>query len=534
MDVVMLRLVLQLAVIFIFARLGGFIFSRLLKLPSVLGELSAGLLIGPYALGGMHVPGAGTLFPLTSDSLAVSPELYGFATLASILLLFLSGLESDLTLFVRYSVVGIAVGVGGVVLSFLGGAYAAIFFGLAPSFSSPTALFLGVVSTATSVGITARILADKRKMDSPEGVTILAAAVLDDVLGIVLLAVVVAISRIQTSGGRVNWADVGRISAKAIGFWLIFTVIGLVSARRITKLLKPLRSMEVIASIAFGLALLMAGLMEMAGLALIIGAYVTGLALSRTDLAHAIQNQLHGMYNMLVPVFFCVMGMMVNFAELKPVFVFGLVFSVIAVAAKLIGCGLPAHLMNFNRIGALRIGLGMVPRGEVALIVAGIGLSTGSIEHDVFGAAVMMTLLTTLLAPPLLAHSFTNKPGVKHRPEAAMEEIKHIALDFPSTDIASFMFSRLAQAFRNEEFFVYRLGPDVQTYQIRKDDMVFTLAQEGDAIQLSAPAKYEHVARFIFLEELLTLQDLATSFERMHNLDGMKSDLIKGVFDGED
>ena len=530
----MLRLVLQLAVIFIAARLGGFVFSRWLKIPSVLGELCSGLLIGPYALGGMNIRGLGTLFPGTGDVLAVSPELYGFATVASILLRFLSGLESDLTLFARYSTVGIAVGVGGVIVSFIGGAWAAVLFRVAPSFSSPAALFLGVVTTATSVGITARILADKRKMDSPEGVTILAAAVLDDVLGIVLLAVVVAISRIQTAGGHVDWGDVGRICAKAVGFWIVFTAIGLLSARRITSVLKRLRSMEIITSIAFGLALLMAGLMEMAGLALIIGAYVTGLALSRTDVAHAIQNQLHGMYNMLVPVFFCVMGMLVNFAELKPVILFGLVYSIIAVAAKLIGCGLPAFLMNFNRLGAKRIGLGMVPRGEVALIVAGIGLSTGSIHHDVFGAAVMMTLLTTLLAPPLLAHSFDHRSGVRHRAEPSMEEIKTIGLDFPSTDIASFMFSRLAQTFRNEEFFVYRLGPDVQTYQIRKDDMVFTLTQEGDSVQLSAPAKYEHVARFILLEELLTMQDLAKSFERMHNLDGMKSDLLKGVFDADE
>lgn len=534
MDFAMQHLVLQLAVIFIAARLSGFFASRVLRIPSVLGELAAGILIGPYALGGVAIPGLGPLFPLTGGEFPVSPELYGFATFASILLLFLSGIESDLTLFLRYSAVSTAVGIGGVVVSFAAGAGIAVMLGLAESWLAPSALFLGAVSTATSVGITARILSEKRKTDSPEGVTILGAAVLDDVLGVVLLAVVVAMARIQTSGGTVNWMDIGRISAKAIGFWLAFTAVGLVSARRITRLLKSLRSMETIVSIAFGLALLFAGLMEMAGLAMIIGAYVTGLALSRTDLAHAIQSNLHGMYKSLVPVFFCVMGMLVNIPSLRPVLLFGIVYTIASTAAKVLGCGIPAWMMRFNRRGALRIGLGMVPRGEVALIVAGIGLSTGSINDNVFAAAVMMTLLTTLIAPPLLARSFTHQPGLKSREESSLEEIKIITLDFPSAELAEFLFSRMAQGFRNEEFFVYRLGQDIPTYQIRKDDMVFTLSQEGEKILLTAPAKYEHVARFLMLEELLTLQDLATSFERMRDLDSMKSSLLKGVFDAED
>ena len=113
-------------------------------------------------------------------------------------------------------------------------------------------------------------------------------------------------------------------------------------------------------------------------------------------------------------------------------------------------------------------------------------------------------------------------------------EQKPISLTFPSPDIAELLRERIVQAFQSEEFFVYALGMDPPTYQIRKDDMVFTLTQEGDSVQLSAPAKYEHVARFILLEELLTMQDLAKSFERMHNLDGMKSDLLKGVFDADE
>ena len=156
----------------------------------------------------------------------------------------------------------------------------------------PAALFLGVISVATSVGITARILAEKRKMSSPEGVTILAGAVFDDVFGIVTLAIVMGMAKVSMSGGEINWGGIGIIAAKAIGFFVVVTSLGLIFARKITAAIKQFKSTEIIVAICFGLSLLLAGLAEMAGLAMIIGAYIMGLALSRTDLAHEIEQHL--------------------------------------------------------------------------------------------------------------------------------------------------------------------------------------------------------------------------------------------------
>jgi len=176
----------------------------------------------------------------------------------------------------------------------------------------PAALFLGVISVATSVGITARILAEKRKMGSPEGVTILAGAVFDDVFGIVALAIVMGMAKVSKGEG-VAWGPICMIALKAIGFFVIVTALGLTFARKITTTLKRFKSKDIIVAICFGLAMLLAGLAEMAGLAMIIGAYIMGLALSRTDLAHEIEEHLEGVNNILVPIFFCVMGMMVDF-----------------------------------------------------------------------------------------------------------------------------------------------------------------------------------------------------------------------------
>jgi Kef-type K+ transport system membrane component KefB len=294
MGHLMTVLVLEMALIVVAARTFGLIFSRYLKLPRVLGELVAGMAIGPYALGSIHLPILGQpLFPQKAGVLPVSPELYGLAIIASIVLLFLAGLETDLSTFLRYSIIGTMVGIGGVLFSFVLGDLVAVW--LLPgvdSFMSPTALFLGTLSTATSVGITARILSEKRKMSSPEGVTILAGAVLDDVLGIILLAVVVGISKIGTEGGQINWGEIGIIGLKAFGFWIICTVLGIIFAKRISKLLKWFKSSDAIAGVSLGLALFLAGLAEMVGLAMIIGAYVMGLSLSQTDISHELRTPL--------------------------------------------------------------------------------------------------------------------------------------------------------------------------------------------------------------------------------------------------
>src|SRR5574344_744929 len=224
---VMANLVLQIGIILFAVRLGGFLVKKI-GIPSVLGELLAGVAIGPYALGGLGFPGFPQgLFPLYSESLAVSPELYAFSTVASIILLFASGLETDLGLFLKYSVAGGIIGIFGVIFSFVFGDLVGVFL-MKASFMDPRCLFLGILSTATSVGITARILSDQKKMDSPEGVTILAAAVFDDVLGILCLAVVLGIVSVLTGsgvGGTLTAGKIGAIAGRAFGIWLGFTAL---------------------------------------------------------------------------------------------------------------------------------------------------------------------------------------------------------------------------------------------------------------------------------------------------------------------
>ena len=551
-------LVLQIGIIIFAARLGGAIAS-LFRLPSILGELAAGIVIGPWALGGIaigdglfanglfngvalkamnasageaaHVmfgtiAGAGALFAATS------PALYGIATLASVILLFLSGLETNLKMFLRYSFVGLMVGLGGVVVSFLFGDLCAIYLlpeffehfaflkelPLAEAMTQEAPLYMGIMSTATSVGITARILSEKKKMDSEEGVTIMAGAVIDDVLGLIVLAIgngIIAAHRTmaaQPGTGGMDWWAIGIVALKAFGVWLGATAIGLLAARWIAKFLKmAFKSPVVIATMAFGLALVLAGFFEFMGLAMIIGAYVMGLALSRTDLKHPIQEMLTTVYTFLVPVFFCSMGMMVDVTALcsKPVLIFGGIYTALSVAAKVIGCMVPSLCCGFNLLGGLRIGAGMMPRGEVALIIAGLGLSSGFLTQEIFGIGILMTLVTTVVAPPALVGLFAPKAkGVRH-PKQSHDNSRPVVFELPTADIAALMLDKLVAEFRDEGFFTSLLSKEDSIWEIAMDNLELSVQRDKNVITVSCTPAEEAIVMTAWMEVASEMNDLA-------------------------
>ena len=541
----MMFLVLQIGVIIFAARVGGAI-AACLKLPSILGELAAGIVIGPWALGGLGFGDglfAGGLFhgaelraiaKETGHAFdATSPALYGIATLASVILLFLSGLETNLKLFLRYSFVGLMVGLGGVIVSFVFGDLCAVYLlpelfehfaylkglPLAEAMTKEAPLYMGIMATATSVGITARILSEKKQMDSEEGVTIMAGAVIDDVLGLIVLAIgngiIVAnhaVAKAGTAAGAMDWGAIGLVALKAVGVWLGATAIGLLAAPWIAKFLKAaFKNPVVIATMAFGLALVLAGFFEFMGLAMIIGAYVMGLALSRTDLKHPIQEMLTPVYTFLVPVFFCSMGMMVDVTALcsKPVLIFGGIYTALSVAAKVIGCMVPSLCCGFNLLGGLRIGAGMMPRGEVALIIAGLGLSSGFLTQEIFGIGILMTLVTTVVAPPALVGLFAPKAkGVRH-PKQSHDNSRPVVFELPTADIAALMLDKLVAEFRDEGFFTSLLSKEDSIWEIAMDNLELSVQRDKNVITVSCTPAEEAIVMTAWMEVASEMNDLA-------------------------
>ena len=565
----MMFLVLQIGLIIFAAKVGGAL-ATVLRMPSILGELAAGIAIGPWALGGIgfgdglfadglfhgaalrEMASGGQVFDATS------PALYGIATLASIILLFLSGLETNLRMFLKYSFVGSLVGAGGVIVSFLFGDLCAVYLlpeyfdafaalrtmPLAQAITQPAPLYMGIMSTATSVGITARILSERKKMDSEEGVTIMAGAVIDDVLGLIVLAigngVITATMAAGSADASVPWGKIGMVAVKAFGVWLGATLIGVVAARKISWLLKMFKSPQAIATLAFGLSMILAGFFEFMGLAMIIGAYVMGLALSRTDLKHMIQETLSPVYTFLVPIFFCVMGMMVDVTALmsKPVLVFGGIYTMFAIFAKVIGCALPSWFCGFNFIGGMRIGAGMVPRGEVALIIAGLGLSKGFLSQEIFGIGILMTLATTVIAPPVLVGLFLpKKRGVRH-PKSSMNGSRQVVFKLPNAQMAEIMQRKLVDEFRHEGFFTIQLAREsnMSIWEISMDTSELSLHWEGRAIRIECTREEESLIHQAWMEVISQMKDLARVLskpmeDQIKNMNILSSDANSAVPD---
>ena len=412
--------IILLSIILICAKLFGELFYRFLKLPRVIGELGAGILIGPYALGGIVLGSFGPFIELHDGSpIPVSQSLYFLANIGAVILLFEAGLGTNKKRF--FNNIGSAsfIALGGVVVPFVLGLFATIWFGFS-SFSSVESLvpglFVGAMMTATSVGITARVLGDLGELNSSEGVTIMGGAVVDDVLGILILAVIVGIE----VTGVVSGIGILLIAAKAIAFWLVLTFLGSWASPWISSFIMKLGTKEgfykepsIHLCVALGLAFLISGIAEKYfGLAMIIGSYSLGLALSGTVLFKEIEEPIKKINGFVVPVFFTVVGMQVNLQSifgsdsLSLTLLFALVLTILGIISKIVGCGVPSLIAGFNKKSSWKIGVGMMPRGEVALIIGGIGLASGVVTPTIFGVTIVMTIVTTILGPILLQRSY--------------------------------------------------------------------------------------------------------------------------------
>lgn len=375
----------NLLAILLSAKLFGELAERLGQ-PAVLGELLGGVILG---------------FGFFSFFHPHDPALALMAEFGVILLLFETGINSDLSELLKAGPVSIAVACVGTILPL------ALGYGLmaALGHGGMQAVFVGAALTATSVGITARVLADMGKLNIPEAQIILGAAVIDDILGIIILS---AVQGVAESGG-LSWLAVGRTLALAAAFLSAALWLGPIVSKAMVGIVGRMRVKGVLIVSAIMFAFAMALLAHALGTALIIGAFTAGVLLAKTDKKEDIDGALKPVADIFVPIFFVMVGSKVTLgsynplvAANRPMLLLAALLIVLAVAGKILS-GWAVWRGGFNRFG---IGIGMVPRGEVGLIFAQIGLASGVIDAPLYSAIVAMVVVTTFIAPPLLKRSF--------------------------------------------------------------------------------------------------------------------------------
>jgi Kef-type K+ transport system membrane component KefB len=391
----LIRFLLLFALIIASAKAGGWVSLRFGQ-PAVLGEILAGVLLGPSLLNVLS-------WPIFHEE-GLATVVGHLANLGVILLMFIAGLETDLAQMRRVGRVAAIAGTAGVFVPLLLGIAAALPFG----YPLRQALFVGIVLTATSVSITVQTLIELGQLETKEGTTLLAAAVIDDVIAIIVLSVFVALS--GTGGGGVG--AVGLVALRMVLFFALAIGAGAFLARRALPRAARLPVSEgLLAVVAVGTLVLSWAAEALGQVASITGAYIAGVLVAGAGFREEIEHRLRAFtYALLVPVFFVGIGLQTNARLLAPADIpFALLVIVAAVAGKVVGCGLGSRAGGFSGRESLRIGVGMVSRGEVGLIVAGIGIQSGLLTGRGFAVMVIMVLATTLLTPVMLRAVFPRR-----------------------------------------------------------------------------------------------------------------------------
>ncbi len=372
-----MELFLQLFIIIIATKIAGVISVRLGQ-PSVLGKLIIGVIIGPAVLGWVQN----------------TEVIEALSHIGVLLLMFIAGLETDLKELNRNKNSSLAVAFGGVILPLIGGYLSGIAIGM----DQHHAVFLGLLLCATSVSISVQTFKELGKLQSREGTTVLGAAIADDIIVVVALAFMMSF----LVGSEVNVVTV--IGGK-VAFFVIIALLAWKGVPFVMSKLGRIKITQPAMSIALALCFLFAYIAEFFGIAGIIGAFAAGIAISQTEFKEEVEKKVEPIaYTLFVPVFFVSIGLTVTFEGfLDNIFIIILV-SLVAIITKMVGAGIGARLTGFNTRSSITIGAGMISRGEVALILAALGLSENLLAPEYFTTIIIVVIITTIVTPPLLKY----------------------------------------------------------------------------------------------------------------------------------
>jgi Kef-type K+ transport system membrane component KefB len=392
-ESVFIHIIISLSILLFSAKIFAEIFQRI-KQPVVLGELLAGIIVGPYALGGLPL--------FDGQPLVVLDEtVKHIGELAAIIILFIAGLEITPREFLRGGAASFTIGALGVIVPFAVGFIILTLYGL----NSFEVLLIATALTATSIAISIQVLTELGKMQSKEARLILGAAIVDDILAIAILSVVVTM--VQSGDTSPQIANVAFLILKILGLFAVLLIGAIVIIPRILHREKLWRSRGSIEGITTAIFFGIAGIAAYVGLSPIVGAFAAGMAVASTKLIKQVEEYAQKLQFIFAPLFFAIIGAQVDLRGINfdVLIIAGIIIS-IAIVSKLLGCGLPSILFLKDKAKSMRVGIGMVSRGEVGLIVAGVGVTSGALSSDIYTAIIVMVAITTIITPIWLKKSY--------------------------------------------------------------------------------------------------------------------------------
>jgi Kef-type K+ transport system membrane component KefB len=392
----LVHIVISLAVLLFTAKLFAELFHRI-RMPVVLGELLAGIIVGPFALGGLPIFNGEPLVILDGT-------VKHIGEIAAIVILFIAGLEITPREFLKGGAASFTVGSLGVIVPFFVGYYVFLTFGL----EAIESMLVATALTATSIAITIQVLTELGKLQTKEARLILGAAIVDDILAIAALSVVTTM--VQTGDMTPAIMDIIFLILKILGLFavlLIGSVLIIPRILHIERLWRSEGSMEGITTSAFFGA---AGLAAFVGLSPIVGSFSVGMAVASTRVIKQVGEYVSKLGIIFAPLFFAIIGAQVDLRgiNIEVLYLSGIIIA-IAIITKLVGCGLPSLIFLKNKDRAMKVGIGMVSRGEVGLIVAGVGVSSGALSADIYTTVIIMVALTTIITPIWLKIAYRNE-----------------------------------------------------------------------------------------------------------------------------
>jgi Kef-type K+ transport system membrane component KefB len=388
-----LHVMISLGILLFAAKMMAELFHRI-KLPIVLGELLAGIIVGPFALGALPL--------VNGEPLVVLDEtIRHIGEIAAIVILFIAGLEITPREFLRGGAAAFTVGSIGVIVPFFVGYYAFAAFGI----EALQSILIATALTATSIAISIQVMTELGKMQSKEARLILGAAIVDDILAIAALSVVVTM--VQTGNTEPAILDIMLLIMQVLGTFAAILIVSVLVIPRILhteRLWKSKGSLEGIITAAFFGA---AGIAAFVGLSPIVGAFAIGMAVASTRIIKQVHEYVDKLQIIFAPLFFAIIGAQVDLrgVNLNVLYLAGIMIAV-AVVTKLVGTGLPSLLFLKEKSKAMRVGIGMISRGEVGLIVAGVGVSSGALSNDIYTTVIIMVAVTTIITPIWLKFAY--------------------------------------------------------------------------------------------------------------------------------